>query len=162
MAPPTKRRHIVSSDNEDEREDDRVSPQITSTSDAGTLQPPIPPPPPLVSSPIPPPPPPPEHYHEIFQPSATPSHLTNRFMVSMNLLLILYILLLNNYHVQVYNMVGMVRYHDDGSSPMVEVEFHDTSVHHPFSIPNHYGWSMAALSSKALVLAAEGNDEEPR
>ena len=59
-------------------------------------------------------------------------------------------------------MVGVVRYHDDGSSLMVEIEFHDTSVHHPLSIPNHYGWTMGALSSKALVLAVEKMDEEPR
>lgn len=59
-------------------------------------------------------------------------------------------------------MVGVVRCHDDGASPMVEVEFHDSSVHHPFSIPNHWGWSMGALSAKALILAVESNGEELR
>lgn len=45
---------------------------------------------------------------------------------------------------------------------MVEVEFHSSSTHHPFSIPNHNGWSMASLSSKALVLATEKDDNELR
>lgn len=59
-------------------------------------------------------------------------------------------------------MVGVVRRHDDGGSSMVEVEFHDSSVHHPFSVPNHYGWSMASLSSKGLVLAVESSEDELR
>ena len=45
---------------------------------------------------------------------------------------------------------------------MVEVEFHNTSTHHSFSLPNPSGYSMAALSEQALVLATEKQDEQSR
>ena len=57
----------------------------------------------------------------------------------------------------------MVRCHgDESSTPMIEVEFHSTSTHHSFSVPNHMGWTMAALNDKALVLATEKSEDDPR
>ena len=63
---------------------------------------------------------------------------------------------------QVYNLVGVVRSHSDEEASMVEVEFHNTSTHHSFSLPNPSSYSMAALSEQALVLAAEKQDEQVR
>lgn len=42
---------------------------------------------------------------------------------------------------------------------MIEVEFHDVSVHHSFSINNDNGWGMAALNTKGLILAKEKDDD---
>ena len=61
-----------------------------------------------------------------------------------------------------YNLVGVVRSHSDDEASMVEVEFHNTSTHHSFSLPNPSGYSMAALSEQALVLATEKQDEQSR
>ena len=63
---------------------------------------------------------------------------------------------------QVYNLVGVVRSHNDDEASMVEVEFHNTITHHSFSLPNPSGYSMAALSEQALVLATEKQDEHSR
>jgi len=54
---------------------------------------------------------------------------------------------------QLYNLVGVVRSHDDDEATMIEVEFHNAGTHHAFSIANHYSYTMAALSEQALVLA---------
>ena len=45
---------------------------------------------------------------------------------------------------------------------MVEIEFHNTSTHHAFSMPNPLGFSMAALNEQALVLACERSEDVPR
>ncbi len=57
----------------------------------------------------------------------------------------------------------MVRCLDDYSStPMIEVEFHNTATHHSFSINNDVGWTMAALNDKGLILGTEKNENGPR
>lgn len=63
---------------------------------------------------------------------------------------------------QVYNLVGVVRSHDDDDASLVEVDFHDSSTHHSFSLPNSLGHSMAALNSQALVLACARTEDKPR
>ena len=45
---------------------------------------------------------------------------------------------------------------------MIEVEFHNAGIHHTFSIPNHCGYTMAALSEQALVLACERSEDVAR
>lgn len=70
LAPPTTKRQRIISDASDD--DCPISPQISSTSEIKGAIPPVSLPPPTVVE---------QHYHEIFQPSATPSHLTHRFMV---------------------------------------------------------------------------------
>lgn len=61
-----------------------------------------------------------------------------------------------------YNLVGVVRYHYDDSVSMVEVDFHNTGTHHPFSLANYSGYSLAALSEQALVLASRREEDQPR
>ena len=59
--------------------------------------------------------------------------------------------------------MGMVFSHDeDDGSALIEVEFLDIGVHHSFSIANHDGYTMAALSEAALVLASEATEDVPR
>ena len=121
-----------------------------------------------ITEPISRPPPPPsfsdkliEVYHDAVHPSATPTYLQHRFMVSTVLCILSRLTSL--YYIQVYNMVGAVRCHNESdSTSLVEVEFHSSTTHHSFSVSNHSNFNMAALSSSALVLASERNYDEPR
>ena len=78
-----------------------------------------------------------------FQPGSSPVHLHHRYMV--------------------WNNVGIVRCfgEDGGESGLasIEVEFHDTSIHHGLHIPNTLGHTMAALSARALILACPAHDD---
>ena len=87
---------------------------------------------------------PPCKLQEPFQPGSSPAHLQNRYMV--------------------WNNVGIVRcYEEDGSGEnSIDVEFHDTSVHHALHIPNSLGHTMAALSTQALLLACPAQGDDPR
>ncbi|XP_077537342.1 WD repeat and HMG-box DNA-binding protein 1-like [Haemaphysalis longicornis] len=76
----------------------------------------------------------PQLMQEAFQPGSTPIHLQHRFMV--------------------WNSVGIVRAHSTAEESSVDVEFHDASVHHTLHRGNPQGHTMAALSSRALLLAA--------
>lgn len=76
-----------------------------------------------------------------FQPSSTPVHLMHRFMV--------------------WNSVGIVRCHTEDEISSIEVEFHNTSTHHPLHLTNHMNHTMAALSSTALLLAGEAQEDSP-
>ncbi|XP_065367282.1 WD repeat and HMG-box DNA-binding protein 1 [Calliphora vicina] len=70
-----------------------------------------------------------------FQPSSTPVHLEHRYLV--------------------WNTIGIVTLHADGSDGAIDVEFHDASVHHSLHIPNHNNHNMASLSSSVLAMASE-------
>ncbi|GBP37504.1 WD repeat and HMG-box DNA-binding protein 1 [Eumeta japonica] len=71
-----------------------------------------------------------------FQPSSTPTHLEHRYMC--------------------WNEVGIVRCHmSDNGDSVIDVEFHDTNVHHGLHLNNYLNHTMASLSSTVLVLACE-------
>ena len=53
-------------------------------------------------------------------------------------------------------------HNDDDTISMVEIEFHNASTYHSFSVPNNIGWTMASLSEQALLLAIEKIESEPR
>lgn len=76
-----------------------------------------------------------------FQPGSTPVHLMHRFMV--------------------WNSVGIVRCHTEDEISSIEVEFHDTSTHHPLHLTNHLNHTMAALSSTAVLLACKAHEDSP-
>ncbi|KAJ0182402.1 hypothetical protein K1T71_001771 [Dendrolimus kikuchii] len=71
-----------------------------------------------------------------FQPSSTPVHLEHRYMC--------------------WNDIGIVRCHtgENGESS-IDVEFHDTNIHHGIHLNNYLNHSMASLSSSVLALACE-------
>ncbi|XP_071962820.1 WD repeat and HMG-box DNA-binding protein 1-like [Antedon mediterranea] len=71
---------------------------------------------------------------------ATPVHLTCRFMK--------------------WNNVGIVRSYDSEEESSVDVEFHDSSVHHALHIDNQLSYTMADLSTQAVVLASEKDEED--
>ncbi|XP_029453292.1 WD repeat and HMG-box DNA-binding protein 1 [Rhinatrema bivittatum] len=74
-----------------------------------------------------------------FQSGSTPSHLMHRFMA--------------------WNSVGVVRCYNDEQDNAVDVEFHDTSVHHAMHLTNTLNHTMADLSQEAVLLACESTDE---
>jgi chromosome transmission fidelity protein 4 len=64
----------------------------------------------------------------------------------------------------IWNNVGIVRcFGEDGdqNTSSIEVEFHDSSIHHGLHIPNTLGHTMAALSNQALLLACPAQEDNP-
>ncbi|XP_030644829.1 WD repeat and HMG-box DNA-binding protein 1 [Chanos chanos] len=74
-----------------------------------------------------------------FQPGSTPAHLMHRFMM--------------------WNSVGIIRGYNDEQDNAIDVEFHDTAVHHAMHLTNTHNHTMADLSQEAVLLACEGTDE---
>lgn len=66
------------------------------------------------------------------------------------------------YSVQVWNSVGIIRQYNNEEENSIDVEFHDTSVHHAIHIPNTSNYTMADLSSEAVLLATERETDAPR
>ncbi|XP_051872624.1 LOW QUALITY PROTEIN: WD repeat and HMG-box DNA-binding protein 1 [Pristis pectinata] len=76
-----------------------------------------------------------------FQPCSTPSHLSHRFMV--------------------WNSIGIIRCYSDDQDNAIDVEFHDTSLHHAIHLSNVLNHTMADLSHEAVLLACAKSDEHP-
>lgn len=64
---------------------------------------------------------------------------------------------------QAWNNTGIIKCYnsEDGRESSIEVEFHDSSVHHPIHINNYLQHTLAALSTKALALACSESEETP-
>ncbi|XP_076594786.1 WD repeat and HMG-box DNA-binding protein 1 isoform X2 [Chaetodon auriga] len=88
---------------------------------------------PVYDGPLPTPP------QKAFQPGSTPAHLTHRFMM--------------------WNSVGIVRGYNDEQDNAIDVEFHDTAVHHTMHLTNSLGHTVADLSQQAVLLACPSTDE---
>ncbi|CAJ1050041.1 WD repeat and HMG-box DNA-binding protein 1 isoform X2 [Xyrichtys novacula] len=88
---------------------------------------------PVYEGPMPTPP------QKAFQPGSTPAHLTHRFMM--------------------WNSVGIVRGYNDEQDNAIDVEFHDSAVHHAMHLTNSLGHIMADLSQEAVLLACPSTDE---
>ncbi|XP_036354966.1 WD repeat and HMG-box DNA-binding protein 1-like [Octopus sinensis] len=74
-----------------------------------------------------------------FQPGSTPDHLSQRFMK--------------------WNAVGIVKQYNADGENSIDIEFHDTAVHHSIHLNNNVGYTMADIS-KECVLLGSPNDEE--
>ncbi|XP_068005152.1 WD repeat and HMG-box DNA-binding protein 1 [Melanerpes formicivorus] len=74
-----------------------------------------------------------------FQSGSTPTHLMHRFMV--------------------WNSVGIIRCYNDEQDNAIDVEFHDTSIHHATHLPNSLNHTMADLSAEAILLACESTED---
>lgn len=88
---------------------------------------------PSYSGPMPTPP------QKPFQPGSTPSHLLHRFMM--------------------WNSVGVIRCYNDEQDNAIDIEFHDTSIHHTIHLTNTLNHTIADLSQEAVLLACEGTAE---
>ncbi|KAM8921256.1 WD repeat and HMG-box DNA-binding protein 1 [Pelodytes ibericus] len=74
-----------------------------------------------------------------FQSGSTPTHLMHRFMM--------------------WNSVGVIRGYNDEQDNAIDVEFHDTSIHHALHLTNTLNHTIADLSQEAVLLACESTDE---
>ncbi|XP_076978695.1 WD repeat and HMG-box DNA-binding protein 1 isoform X2 [Tamandua tetradactyla] len=74
-----------------------------------------------------------------FQSGSTPLHLTHRFMV--------------------WNSIGIIRCYNDEQDNAIDVEFHDSSLHHATHLSNTLNYTAADLSHEAVLLACESTDE---
>lgn len=50
--------------------------------------------------------------------------------------------------------VGIMTSREDETACSIEVEFHDAQAHRPVRMLDHFGYTMAALSEHAIVLAS--------
>ena len=73
-----------------------------------------------------------------FQPSATPRHLSNRFMA--------------------WNSVGIITQHKTENA--VDIEWHDTAVHHAIHFTNDDNHIMADMNQNLVALASEGGEDD--
>ncbi|KAJ8309582.1 hypothetical protein KUTeg_014456 [Tegillarca granosa] len=76
-----------------------------------------------------------------FQAGSTPVHLSSRFMV--------------------WNSVGIIKQYNTEEENSIDIEFHDTSIHHAMHITNNYNYTMADMSTEAVILASEKDDDSP-
>lgn len=70
----------------------------------------------------------------------------------------------SNRHIvpQMWNSVGIVRGYNDEQDNAIDVEFHDTAVHHTMHLTNSLEHTMADLSQEAVLLACPSTDELAR
>ncbi|ESP02838.1 hypothetical protein LOTGIDRAFT_110682 [Lottia gigantea] len=76
-----------------------------------------------------------------FQSASTPLHLSSRFMK--------------------WNSIGIIRQYNTDEETSIDIEFHDSSTHHPMHITNNMDYTIGDLSSQAVVLASQGEDGNP-
>ncbi|XP_040189566.1 WD repeat and HMG-box DNA-binding protein 1 isoform X1 [Rana temporaria] len=103
--------------------------------DRSTIADPVPsfPSKPVYSGPMPTPP------QKPFQPGSTPTHLMHRFMM--------------------WNSIGVIRCYNDDQDNAIDVEFHDTSIHHAMHLTNTLNHTIADMSQEAVLLACGGTEE---
>lgn len=61
-----------------------------------------------------------------------------------------------------WNSVGIIKQFNTEEENSIDVEFHDTSIHHAMHITNVANYTMADMSTEAVVLACEIEDDNPR
>lgn len=76
-----------------------------------------------------------------FQPGSTPKHLSSRFMM--------------------WNAVGIIKQFNTEEEESIDIEFHNTAIHHAMHLTNSAGYTMADVSTEAVVLASPGEDSDP-
>jgi hypothetical protein len=75
---------------------------------------------------------------------------------------LIYLTVTCNFACKVWNDVGIVKQTNLDEESAIDVEFHDTGLHHNFRMGNDAGHTLAALSREALVLACEATEDSPR
>ncbi|XP_078314086.1 WD repeat and HMG-box DNA-binding protein 1-like [Crassostrea virginica] len=76
-----------------------------------------------------------------FQPGSTPVHLSSRFMM--------------------WNAVGIIKQFNTEEEESIDIEFHNTAIHHAMHLTNSAGYTMADVSTEAVVLASPGDESTP-
>ncbi|RWS21700.1 WD repeat and HMG-box DNA-binding protein 1-like protein, partial [Leptotrombidium deliense] len=81
---------------------------------------------------------PPVNLQQPFQPGSTPISFQHRFMV--------------------WNSVGIVTSFSGEDENTIDIEFHDTTIHHSIHFTNTYNYVIADLSTEALLCANTGDE----
>ncbi|XP_048732901.2 WD repeat and HMG-box DNA-binding protein 1-like [Ostrea edulis] len=76
-----------------------------------------------------------------FQSGSTPVHLSSRFMM--------------------WNAVGIIKQFNTEEEESIDIEFHNSAVHHAMHLTNSAGYTMADISTEAVVLASPGDETGP-
>lgn len=76
-----------------------------------------------------------------FQSGSTPVHLSSRYMV--------------------WNFIGIIKQYNTEEENSIDIEFHDTAIHHAMHVTNTSNYTMADMSSEAVILAAESDEDNP-
>ena len=63
---------------------------------------------------------------------------------------------------QKWNSVGIIRQYNTEDENSIDIEFHDTATHHAMHITNTSDYTMADLTTKAVVLATTSDEESNR
>jgi len=58
--------------------------------------------------------------------------------------------------------VGIIVQYNTDEENSINIEFHDTAVHHAMHVTNTLNHTMAALSNEAVLLACEADEDTPR
>lgn len=118
---------------------------------------------PVYEGPLPTPP------QKAFQPGSTPAHLMHRFLVGRQLTSLpvdaegtVDNMRRGENVLQMWNSVGIVRGYNDEQDNAIDVEFHDSAVHHAMHLTNTLGHTMADVSQEAVLLACVGTEELAR
>lgn len=59
---------------------------------------------------------------------------------------------------KIFNDIGYARQINTEDENVIDVDFHDNTIHHAFRIKNVLGHTIAAMSQEALVLGCESQD----
>lgn len=66
------------------------------------------------------------------------------------------------FFLQVWNFIGLIKQYNTDEENSIDIEFHDTAVHHAMHVTNTSNFTMADMSSEAVVLASESDEDNPR
>lgn len=61
-----------------------------------------------------------------------------------------------------WNAVGIIKQFNTEEEESIDIEFHNTAIHHAMHLTNSTGYTMADVSTEAVVLASPGEDSDPR
>lgn len=76
-----------------------------------------------------------------FQSGSTPVHLSSRYMI--------------------WNFIGVIKQYNTDEENSIDIEFHDTAIHHAMHVTNTSNYTMADMSSEAVILASESDADNP-
>lgn len=61
-----------------------------------------------------------------------------------------------------WNAVGIIKQFNTEEEESIDIEFHNTAIHHAMHLTNSAGYTMGDISTEAVVLASPGEDSDPR
>ena len=61
-----------------------------------------------------------------------------------------------------WNAVGIIKQFNTEEEESIDIEFHNTAIHHAMHLTNSAGYTMADVSTEAVVLASPGDESTPR